>query len=1202
MKLSHSDTGEIVCTEDALGNVTEKMVDAIGNVLKLIPPNAYKGTIEGEEAFRYRYDYLDRRIETRDPYGTIHKTVVDMDGNVVKEIHPESYDSKTEDGEGVTYTYDADQYRTTRTTPDGGTTCYKYDRNGNLIQVIQPEQYRKELDDGEGICYTYDEVNRLKQVIQPDGTVIKQYTYDLEGRLIEEADANGIATCYEYNRAGWLVRKWEPVEESKEGILYNLTCYSYDKAGNKIQEKRSGKAVEKGSYPAQWLTLNFTYDKRNRLIKVEDSLGAAMEYTYDCLNNKASEKARINENTYQYTRYEYDAAGRLVKTIQSVDREDVGLEPNRYVKKEFLTTTYAYDKNGNVTKIVTPEGYEITREYDLLDRKTKETHVDKTSGIERTTEYRYDKAGNLVEETDSRGSVRRCYDLQDQMTEEVDREGNTRRFQYDKNGNLIKIIQPSDCPKNGEEGESYTFTYDSMGRLESVRNALGFLEEQNEYDANGNLIRKKDALGTLVEFTYDVANRQKNVWMGEARKQEEETTRPSQTYTYDARGNITGITDGEGNQTRYDLDAWGRITTIHKPDGSKETYEYDYAGNITAATDGNGNTIQYHFNSMNKLEEIVDQNGEKETFTYDSQGRMASHTDRNHVKTTYGYNMDDQLRFKRAEMLEDTSVQAGRNKKPIAGQENQYSYNSLGQLTEASGGGVVYNYTYTPNGNVKDKLVNGSKALSYTYTVSGKVAGITDKSGKKTAYQYDKAGRVLSVSDNGQLVAEYGYYEDGTLRQVKFANGIYTEYIYNADKNYKNITTKTAEGEILLDYSYAYDGNGNRTRKTGADQVTKYIGNDSSIGTTAYTYDSLQRLQEVSYPTGKVEQFQYDHAGNRALKKYGTAENFKTGNYLEERYQYDNRNRLLERKNPQDVTYYQYDKQGNTVSELTKRFLKPETVKTQNGSITTVSSSLEKTELEQYKTYEYDSFNKVEKAIVENYTNGTKEVHTQQNFYDAENLRYGIEEDGERTNFVTNGWSVCTELDAEWKPTKRLVRGYGIVASDEIGTATITDVGSGYSNGYHYYHQNEHGDIEYITGKDGKIENAYTYDAFGNITNSTELVKNRYTYNGEQYDQVTQQYYLRARYYNPLVGRFTQEDVYRGDGLNLYAYCGSNPVMYVDPSGYAKKCGTGSESGTDTTRVRHYTNSKGLKGIEKSGMILHKIIIEFIWNMQKRSH
>ena len=223
------------------------------------------------------------------------------------------------------------------------------------------------------------------------------------------------------------------------------------------------------------------------------------------------------------------------------------------------------------------------------------------------------------------------------------------------------------------------------------------------------------------------------------------------------------------------------------------------------------------------------------------------------------------------------------------------------------------------------------------------------------------------------------------------------------------------------------------------------------------------------------------------------------------------------------------------------------------------------------------------------YTNGTKEVHTQQNFYDAENLRYGIEEDGERTNFVTNGWSVFTELDAEWKPTKRLVRGYGIVASEEIGTATITDVESGYSNGYHYYHQNEHGDIEYITGKDGKIENAYTYDAFGNITSSTELVKNRYTYNGELYDNTTSQYYLRARYYNPLIARFTQEDVYRGDGLNLYAYCGSNPVMYVDPSGYAKKCGTGSEGGSDTnptfevSRKQYPNHVKMLENAQQKG-------------------
>ena len=49
------------------------------------------------------------------------------------------------------------------------------------------------------------------------------------------------------------------------------------------------------------------------------------------------------------------------------------------------------------------------------------------------------------------------------------------------------------------------------------------------------------------------------------------------------------------------------------------------------------------------------------------------------------------------------------------------------------------------------------------------------------------------------------------------------------------------------------------------------------------------------------------------------------------------------------------------------------------------------------------------------------------------------------------------------------------------------------------------------------------------------------------------EYYLRARFYNPVIARFTQEDTYRGDGLNLYAYCQNNPVFYTDPSGYAAK-------------------------------------------------
>ena len=68
-----------------------------------------------------------------------------------------------------------------------------------------------------------------------------------------------------------------------------------------------------------------------------------------------------------------------------------------------------------------------------------------------------------------------------------------------------------------------------------------------------------------------------------------------------------------------------------------------------------------------------------------------------------------------------------------------------------------------------------------------------------------------------------------------------------------------------------------------------------------------------------------------------------------------------------------------------------------------------------------------------------------------------------------------------------------------------------------------------------------------------ENIPNRLRYNAQIEDDLTGLYYLRARYYNTGIGRFTQEDVIYNDGLNLYAYCGSNPIGYGDWDGYKKQ-------------------------------------------------
>ena len=101
------------------------------------------------------------------------------------------------------------------------------------------------------------------------------------------------------------------------------------------------------------------------------------------------------------------------------------------------------------------------------------------------------------------------------------------------------------------------------------------------------------------------------------------------------------------------------------------------------------------------------------------------------------------------------------------------------------------------------------------------------------------------------------------------------------------------------------------------------------------------------------------------------------------------------------------------------------------------------------------------------------------------------------------------------------------------------------------------GSTLFLLDQDHEIRKTYRYDAFGNLLKETGDVPNRLTYTGQMYDSAAIQYYLRARFYNPAIGRFMQEDTYRGDGLNLYAYCANNLVMYYDPSGYIGLCPTG---------------------------------------------
>jgi RHS repeat-associated protein len=179
---------------------------------------------------------------------------------------------------------------------------------------------------------------------------------------------------------------------------------------------------------------------------------------------------------------------------------------------------------------------------------------------------------------------------------------------------------------------------------------------------------------------------------------------------------------------------------------------------------------------------------------------------------------------------------------------------------------------------------------------------------------------------------------------------------------------------------------------------------------------------------------------------------------------------------------------------------------------------------------------------VDTNANGTNDVEYQ---YDAGGLQVALVANGDETRFLVDTNQRFAQVLEEYTPAGVLnvsyVFGNDLVSQDRNGNRS-------------FYHADGIGSTRTLTDETGTTTDGYIYDAFGRTISQTGATENLYLFQGERFDPVLGQYYLRARHYDAATGRFTSTDPLAGFrespmSLHRYLFVNANPVNFVDPGG-----------------------------------------------------
>ena len=1080
-----------------------------------------------------------------------------------------------------------------------GDLCGIVDGYDNTIAVIWDEIYidgnKKPVTEITSVCYgehkttlEYNRNGRLISITDHNGKRI-EYAYSRDGQLSAVNYSDGHALEFEYNCNRLLSSVTSPSTAEKAELKYS------DGKIIGITQKTSfavltDKTASSGSYGYTVSETNIKYiDGKTEV----ESDGVTKTYYLDYYGNIAASYVKRGQEfterpTYEYKTEDNDSGYTVTETADAIWtlNELKTSSPSRIAvissnKLPQGISEFVFSAEANITNETELKNYEMPFKLnsDVLNADTGKNKFcltakvtgGKTAGMYKASfDYRNHRAQYVslpitIDRTAANVSIELFAECSDTQNVVFDNFRLAPAEWESRSSNDFGNITRRKTSKKLIAPEVYRSTqtdyeYDENNRCIKERTAIMTSGKVNEtkyavkkysYCEHGNLVKTESYIENEVNekgitITERVCDEKGNVIKEFSYNSLDSSTKFYTESEVAENGITTAEIDETGeNKTEFEyIDGTMTVKARKLPNGSKFAYGYDSDGNVTSITqstadgESNGTEIKYTLGSPTKLT-----SGNNTVFyEYDKKRRKTKVTV-NGNDTTYSYGeneLTDEI------TISDITFLAVKADKVAATFEN------------------VTSETYTDkNGNTVMTNINGSVTSACNYNADGQITvsgdGITG-SVKKYTYSADALktlNRVdITAGENVESLTESYFRNDCGQTSGRVIGGAVDQsyaYFYkdNAERELEHISLPNN-----LNYYPQTDVNGRNTGKELKD-------GDNNTVYAEYIYYRKVGDHGTNMPSsvyfGKTQNNRFSISDNVKYKydEMGNISEVRENGVLTVSYAYDKIGRLVRENNRKfgKTWLWSYDNCGNILSKREAQFtLKP-------------ADEIEAFTDEKMYAYNGDKLLSFGDEILF-YTDTEGKEHDNPLIYRGHQLSWSFERRlasfGDNV-FAYDGYgrrirknNTVFTYDANNKLIKQ---------SDGTNTLGFIYDNSGLSGVKHndkeyIYSKDIQGNIISILDKSGREVVQYKYDAWGNVI--TEVIDeahaaiaelNPFRYRSYYYDPETNLYYLNTRYYDPETGRFiSQDDVSYLDpesvnGLNLYAYCGNNPVMNVDPNG-----------------------------------------------------